>query len=559
MEKVRGGGAITTTTRDERASREDFVSDGNCVEITGRGIGRVERSRCFDETAFARETDRATSVDDRRQLTRLETRRDRLARTVSTRESRAHRCNTARVLVATSSGEMDTRPSEWIGVAGLTKRAELGGGRIGLTGEELELGEHRDSASAFTLVFAIDEALERTACACRIARRERQLCMDERRDGTRRCRGALERFRKATTAHGDLDAQRGQGTATFLVEWHRGNVGLRGRATTRLGAERVEEGFGFARATRTSGERAMGQEHIGRAIPLTGREPMPHHFTDARDLIHRAERTVIARLPSETRTLRHGSGARNKLGGSGRQTLALVGLHLLKDIDAHDFMENDAAITDRIHKLTGNETGQRGFDIETRGKRGNRSGRDGLTKHRKRLHRGARRLVERGNRPRILTESAARKLATQTKGNATRTTKCGVETFNRTKLLFEARPEGLRRIDIETMELDFGDRRADGRRQRITPNDHDATKRGGPEQERRQQVRRFIDAQVLDVIDDEHARLSSERLRQASRHAAQCTLCTCTESGRTIPRMALDHGARRTERRRELADESRLA
>jgi len=64
---------------------------------------------------------------------------------------------------------------------------------------------------------------------------------------------------------------------------------------------------------------------------------------------------------------------------------------------------------------------------------------------------------------------------------------------------------------------------------------------------------------MLDVIDHEYACLLRERLGQRSGNAAQGALGAGAQGGRTIPRVALDHRARRTEHRGELGDQARLA
>ncbi|HUR27508.1 MAG TPA: hypothetical protein VM509_04925, partial [Planctomycetota bacterium] len=74
MQECGGAGAVTAATRHERASGEHFVGDRDGVEIASGGVGGVERGGCFDEAAFARETDRAACVDDGRELARFEAR-----------------------------------------------------------------------------------------------------------------------------------------------------------------------------------------------------------------------------------------------------------------------------------------------------------------------------------------------------------------------------------------------------------------------------------------------------------------------------------------------------
>jgi hypothetical protein len=155
---------------------------------------------------------------------------------------------------------------------------------------------------------------------------------------------------------------------------------------------------------------------------------------------------------------------------------------LPEDIDAHDFMKNDAAVTDRIDELARDETGQRGFDIESGRERRDGGRRNGLAQYGERLHRDARRFIERGNRPRVLTEASARELATQTERHAARTPKGGIEAFDGAELFFEALPQRGRRIDIEAVQLELGNGGPDCSRKRIATDDNDATERGRAEQ-----------------------------------------------------------------------------
>ena len=64
---------------------------------------------------------------------------------------------------------------------------------------------------------------------------------------------------------------------------------------------------------------------------------------------------------------------------------------------------------------------------------------------------------------------------------------------------------------------------------------------------------------MLDVIDDEHARLRGQRLGKRAGNAAKCAFSPRAERTGPVPRMALDHGALRTQRGRELGHEPGLA
>src|SRR5687767_13159544 len=103
---------------------------------------------------------------------------------------------------------------------------------------------------------------------------------------------------------------------------------------------------------------------------------------------------------------------------------------------------------------------------------------------------------------------------------------CLLETFGGAERLLEACPERARRVDVEAGQLVLRDLCTDGRRQRITTDDDDATECRLTEQQRRQQIRRLVDAQVLDVVDDEDACLRRQRLRERSGYAAQRALGT---------------------------------
>jgi len=105
----------------------------------------------------------------------------------------------------------------------------------------------------------------------------------------------------------------------------------------------------------------------------------------------------------------------------------------------------------------------------------------------------------------------------------------------------------------------LGDRGTDCSGERIATDDHDAAQRGLPEQQRREQARRLVDAEVLDVVDHEHARLHCQRLRERAGDAAKRAFGARAKRGRAVAGMALDHGARRAERGGELCDEPRLA
>ena len=108
-------------------------------------------------------------------------------------------------------------------------------------------------------------------------------------------------------------------------------------------------------------------------------------------------------------------------------------------------------------------------------------------------------------------------------------------------------------------ELDLGDVRADRGGEWIAADDDNAAERGLPEQQRREQAGRLVDAQVLDVVDDEHASLRVERLRERPGHAAQGAFGTRAERAGAIAGMAVDDRARNPERGRELGEQPRLS
>ncbi len=358
----------------------------------------------------------------------------------------------------------------------------MSGGGVGLAGEQLELGEHRDRASAFVRLLRTDQSLKGTARAGSVARRERQLGVEQRRYRARRCGRALERFGEATAADRDLDPQRGElARAIRLERTSIGDLAVRARATAAI-AERVEQRFELACTTRAGGELAELQQHVGGLLALAGGEPVPHDLAHARDLIHRAERAVVAGLPGEARALRHRCGARDQLGGCGRQLLANLGRDLSEHVDAHDLVEHDAAIADGIDELMRDQARESGFDIDLRCERGHCGRRDCLTEHGEHFDRGPRRLVERRNLPCLRAKPSARILATQRERHTTRAAKRGIESFDRAELFFEARPQRARRFDVEAVELELGDRRANRRRQRIAADDDDAAERRRSEQ-----------------------------------------------------------------------------
>jgi hypothetical protein len=109
------------------------------------------------------------------------------------------------------------------------------------------------------------------------------------------------------------------------------------------------------------------------------------------------------------------------------------------------------------------------------------------------------------------------------------------------------------------VQLDLGDRSANSGRQWIAAHDNDATERGLSEKQRRQEVCRFVDPQVLDVIDDEHAGLRGQRLGQRARNAAQGPFGAGAQRAGPIARMALDDRALGTEHGCQLGHEPRLA
>src|SRR5207302_1757713 len=93
----------------------------------------------------------------------------------------------------------------------------------------------------------------------------------------------------------------------------------RARGAPRPIAERVEQRLELAGAAAARRELAIREQYVGRAVALAGGEPVPHDLAHARDLIHRAERAVIAGLPRETRADRDRRRARDELRGRGRQ------------------------------------------------------------------------------------------------------------------------------------------------------------------------------------------------------------------------------------------------
>jgi hypothetical protein len=108
------------------------------------------------------------------------------------------------------------------------------------------------------------------------------------------------------------------------------------------------------------------------------------------------------------------------------------------------------------------------------------------------------------------------------------------------------------------VELDLGDRGADRGRERIAADHDHAAERRRAEQERREQARGLVGAEVLDVVDHEHARLLRERLRERARHAAERTLGARAQRRRAIAWMTVDDRARPAQPGSELADEPRL-
>src|SRR5688572_4697828 len=112
MEERCGLATVTAAASNERARGEHFVSHCDGVEVTGGGVGCIERRGGFDEAAFAGETDCAASVDDRAQLACFETRGNALAGTVGARERRAHRGNATCVFIATRRCEMNAGTRE---------------------------------------------------------------------------------------------------------------------------------------------------------------------------------------------------------------------------------------------------------------------------------------------------------------------------------------------------------------------------------------------------------------------------------------------------------------
>ena len=217
-------------------------------------------------------------------------------------------------------------------------------------------------------------------------------------------RGArLERLGEATAAHRDLDPQCRELARPIGVEQCTDglrlarvlDVAVGAGASPRPIAECVEQRLELAGTTAPRRELAILEQNIGRARAIACGEPVPHDFADARDLIHRAERAVVAGLPREPRALRDGRRTCDELGRCRRQALLGRGIELREDVDAHHLVKHDATVADGIDELAREQAGERGLRVDTRCERGNGRGRDCLAQDRECLERRARRGVER--------------------------------------------------------------------------------------------------------------------------------------------------------------------
>ena len=154
-------------------------------------------------------------------------------------------------------------------------------------------------------------------------------------------------------------------------------------------AERVEQSFELAGAAAACRELAVFEQDIRGTTELGRRDPVPHDLADAGDLIHRAERTVVAGLPREPRAERGRRRARDELGRRCGQLLLALGIDLSECIDAHDLVNDDAPIADRVDELARDEVGECGFGVIVFGQRGDRGRCHSLAQDRERFERGA--------------------------------------------------------------------------------------------------------------------------------------------------------------------------
>jgi hypothetical protein len=98
--------------------------------------------------------------------------------------------------------------------------------------------------------------------------------------------------------------------------------------------------------------------------------------------------------------------------------MLVIARHVGEHVDAHDPVNDDAAIADRVDQLAREQAGQRGFDVDPRGERADRGRRDRRTQDRERLDRRTRGRIERRQIPRCATEPRAlpRRSASGTRG-----------------------------------------------------------------------------------------------------------------------------------------------
>ncbi len=256
-------------------------------------------------------------------------------------------------------------------------------------------------------------------------------------------------------------------------------------ASARAIAERVEQRLELSGTAAARGELAIGEQHVGGAIALAGGDPVPHDFAHARDLIHGAERAVVAGLPGEARALRDRGGRRDQLGGGGGQPLLGIHVELREHVDAHDLVEHDAAVADGVDELARDQRGECRFDVDAGRERADRGRRDGLAQDRERFESGARGRLERGEVPRLRAEPSARVFAAQGERHAAGAGERSIPAVALAERLFEVVPQSGRGVDVEPLQLELGDLCADGGGKRIAPDHDHATERGRTEHERR--------------------------------------------------------------------------
>jgi hypothetical protein len=388
--------------------------------------------------------------------------------------------------------------------------------------------------------------------------------VEQRRDRAGRGARALERLGVAAAADRDLDSQRGERPRMLGIErpalgLAEHQVGAAVRTAARRVAERVEQRLELAGATAARRELAIGEQGVGGSVAVARREPVPHDLAHARDLIHRAERAVVSGLPREARPGRVGSRAGDQLRRGTRQPLLVVDRHVGEHVDAHDLVHDDPAVADRVDELAGDEARQRGFDLDPRRERCDRGGRDRSAQDGERFERGARGCVERRQIPGAGAEPRARVLAAQGERHAAGPRERGVEPLRFAVGLLEVVPQLGGVVGAQAMELDLRDRGADRGGERIAPDHDDPAQRGRSEQERREEAGRLVGAQVLDVIDHQHARLLRERLGERARDAAQGAFGARPQCRCPIARVTFDQGAGCSHARCELSDQPGLA